>query len=210
VFTGIVEEIGTVRRISGKSLAVAARKVIQNVALGDSIAVNGVCLTVVEHSADGFAVGVMPETLRRTNLGLLRPGDRVNLERALSPSSRLGGHFVQGHVDGTGRIISSRPEAEALLVRIEAPPELMRYIVEKGFVAVDGVSLTAFATDGRGFSVSLVSFTQQNVTLPQRRPGDQVNLEVDILGKYVERFVRGAAQPSGGVTEQLLAENGFM
>jgi riboflavin synthase len=209
LFTGIVEEIGTVRRAGSDRLVVAARKVLEDVVLGDSIAVNGVCLTVAEYDAGSFAVGVMPETLRRTNLGGLRTGDRVNLERALRPTSRLGGHFVQGHVDGTGRLVALRPEGDALVVHIDAPEAVMRYVVEKGFIAVDGVSLTVAGADDRQFSVSLVSFTQQNITLSQRRPGQVVNLEVDILGKYVERFVRGSAAGQRGVTEEFLAQQGF-
>lgn len=210
MFTGIVEEIGNVRRTASTALVIAARKVLADLALGDSVAVNGVCLTVVERGVDSFAVEVMPETLRRTNLGLLRPGGRVNLERALSPTGRLGGHFVQGHVDGTGQVVALRPEGEALLVRIEAPPAIMRYVVEKGFIAVDGVSLTVVVVDERSFSVSLVGFTQRSVVLPDRRPGEVVNLEVDILGKYVERFVRGGAPGTAGVTEEFLAEHGLM
>lgn len=210
MFTGIVEEIGAVRRATSTALVIAAHRVLADLALGHSLAVNGVCLTVTERGADSCAVEVMPETLRRSNLGLLRPGDHVNLERALSPAGRFGGHFVQGHIDGTGQVVALRPEGAALLVRVEAPPSVMRYVVEKGFIAVDGVSLTVVAVDERSFSVSLVGFTQQSVVLPRRRPGEAVNLEVDILGKYVERFVQGTVPRATGVTEQFLAEHGLI
>ena len=210
MFTGIVEEIGTVRRATSTALAIAARTVLADLGLGDSMAVNGVCLTVIDRAAESFAVEVMPETLRRTNLGLLRPGGRVNLERALRPTGRMGGHFVQGHVDGTGEVVALHPEGGALLLRIAAPPAILRYVVEKGFIAVDGVSLTVVAADERGFAVSLVGFTQRNVILPQRRPGEAVNLEVDILGKYVERFVQGAVPRPTGVTEEFLVEHGLI
>jgi riboflavin synthase len=210
LFTGIVEEIGSIRRAHNTGLAVAARVVLEQLALGDSVAVNGVCLTVADLTSDGFAVDVMPETLRRTNLGKLRAGDRVNLERALLPTTRLGGHFVQGHVDGTGRLTSLRPEGGALLVRVEAAPEELRYLVEKGFIAVDGASLTVVDVTDRDFGVSLVRFTQQNSTLAMKRAGDLVNLEVDILGKYVERLVRGVAQGGiTGITAEYLAEQGY-
>lgn len=209
MFTGIVEEIGRVRALvagSEPSLTVEAKTVLEDVRLGDSIAVNGVCLTVTAFDRASFTVGLMPETLRRTNLGRLRPGDRVNLERALQFGGRIGGHFVQGHVDGVGTIASVAREGEAVLMRFAAPPEVMRYVVAKGFIAVDGVSLTVVDCDRSSFSVSLVSFTQQNVTLTEKGPGQQVNLEVDILGKYVEKLSR---REGGGITADFLAAHGF-
>jgi riboflavin synthase len=144
---------------------------------------------VTSLDGDGFTAGVMPETLRRTNLGLLAPGDTVNLERPLQPESRLGGHFVQGHVDGTGTVVSVEPDGNALAVRIETPPEILRYVVEKGFVAVDGISLTVTHADERSFGVALVSYTQENVARGLTTVGHRVNLEVDVLAKYVEKLV---------------------
>ncbi len=207
MFTGIVEEIGTVKVAAPRSLTVLASKVLEDVKLGDSIAVNGVCLTVTAFDGASFAVGLMPETLRRTNLRLLHPGDKVNLERALAVGSRLGGHFVQGHVDGLGKLVSIRPEEDALIVRLSAPADIMRYIVEKGFIAIDGTSLTVVDCDEESFSVSLVGFTQENIILPFKKSGYLVNLEVDILGKYVEKFV---SRPSSRITEEFLAEHGFL
>jgi riboflavin synthase len=209
MFTGIVEEVGRVRTLRAgaePSLAVEASTVLEGTRLGDSIAVNGACLTVTALGNNSFTVGLMPETLRRTNLGALRAGDGVNLERALTLGGRLGGHFVQGHVDGTGRLAEVRPEGQALVLRFSAPADVMRYIVPKGFVAVDGISLTVVESDRESFSVSLVTFTQQNVTLARQRPGYVVNLETDILGKYVERF---AKRESGGLTADFLAAHGF-
>jgi riboflavin synthase len=164
--------------------------VLEDARLGDSICVNGWCLTVTAMGAESFAADTVPETLRRTNLGALRPGDPVNLERALAAGGRMGGHFVQGHVEGTGRIASIAPEREALLIRIEAPPEIMRYVVEKGFITVDGISLTVVSCDERGFAITVIPFTRAQTNLRVRAPGDSVNLETDILAKYVEQLVR--------------------
>ncbi|MCK4963703.1 MAG: riboflavin synthase, partial [Dehalococcoidia bacterium] len=169
-------------------------------------AVNGVCLTVTALAPDYFSVDVMPETLQRTNLGALRPGDLVNLERPLAVGGRFGGHFVQGHVDGVGRVRSVTPQGEALLLKFEAPPEIMRYVVEKGFIAVDGVSLTVVQYNSTSFGVSLVRYTLESTTLGVRRPGDTVNLEVDIMAKYVERLRGGGT----GITKGFLAEHGFL
>lgn len=206
MFTGIIEEVGTIRAALPGRLVIAAKTALEDTKKGDSIAVNGVCLTVTEISSDSFAVDVMPETLRRTNLGLLRPGDVVNLERPLAVGGRFGGHFVQGHVDDTGRVISARREGEALLLRFEAPQEIMRYIVEKGFIAVDGVSLTAVEYDAGSFEVSLVGYTMENTNLGGRKAGDVVNLEVDIIAKYVERLREGKSP----ITMEFLAEHGFL
>lgn len=209
MFTGIIEEVGRVVARTSDELTVAAQAVTADMRLGDSIAVNGVCLTVTRFGSDGFAVNIMPETYRRTNLGLLRPGDRLNLERALAVGGRLGGHFVQGHVDATGRVMSARPEGDSLVVAIGAPSEVMRYVVPKGFIAVDGVSLTVVERREEAFTVSLVRFTREHITLPEKTAGSVVNLEVDILGKYVERFVQGSTR-SEGVTLGLLAEHGYL
>ena len=205
MFTGIVEEIGKVRVASPGGLIVYAQKVLGEMKLGDSIAVNGVCLTVTALSTDSFSVDVMPETLRRTNLGTLCPSDEVNLERPMVVGGRFGGHFVQGHIDGVGRLLSVVPEGEALLLRFEAVQEIMRYIVEKGFIAVDGVSLTVVQYKSDSFNVSLVGYTRENTILGSRRPGDMVNLEVDIIAKYVARLRDG----SDTITTEFLAEHGF-
>ena len=206
MFTGIVEEMGAVRGIRPGRLTVGATAVLDGTRLGDSIAINGACLTVTALLDGAFAVDVMPETLRRTNLGSLRLGDGVNLERALALGGRIGGHFVQGHVEATGRVAAMTPEGNAVIARFTAPPEAMRYVVPKGFIAVDGVSLTVVDADGRGFSVSLVGFTREQTTLGRRRPGDVVNLETDVLAKYVAKAL---ATPGQGLTEAFLAEHGF-
>jgi riboflavin synthase len=190
MFTGIVEEVGEVAEAPGTGLRIRARTVLEDARLGDSICVNGTCLTVTAMDGDTFTVDTVPETLRRTNLGALRSGDPVNLERALAAGGRMGGHFVQGHVEGSGRITSIEPEQEALLIRIEAPPEVMRYVVEKGFITVDGISLTVVSRDEQGFVITVIPFTQAQTNLRVRRVGDRVNLETDILAKYVEQLVR--------------------
>lgn len=196
MFTGIVEEIGTVEALGevagGWSLTVRASTVLEDSRPGHSIAINGACLTVTGLTDATFTVGLSPETLRRTNLGDLRPGDEVNLERSLAFNGRIGGHFVQGHVDGTGVIRAFRPEGDSLWVTVAAPRELLRYIVPKGYVAVDGASLTAVDVLEDAFTFMLVAYTQQHITLPRKPVGSRVNLEVDMLGKYIERFVREA------------------
>lgn len=206
MFTGIIEEVGAVRAAGPGILTIAAKTVLEDTKKGDSMAVDGVCLTVTELSPDSFSADVMPETLRRTNLGLLRPGDVVNLERPIAAGGRFGGHFVQGHIDDTGRVISATREGEAILLSFEAPQELMRYIVGKGFVAVDGVSLTVVECDAGSFKVSLVGYTIANSNLGGRKVGDVVNLEVDIIAKYVERLHGGGS----AVTMEFLAEHGFL
>jgi len=206
MFTGIVEEIGRIKSAGPRGLVVAAPLVAAGTRRGDSIAVNGVCLTVTEMADTVLSFDTMPETLRRSNLGGLRPGDWVNLERALGVGDRLGGHFVQGHIDGTGRVISLAAEGEAVLMRAAALPEIMRYLVEKGFIAVDGVSLTVASLDAASFSVSLVAYTRRNTTLGGLKPGNRVNLEVDILAKYLERFGEGSKR---GITIDFLVEHGF-
>ncbi len=206
MFTGIIEEVGRVRSTGGGRLSFEARKVLEGTRLGDSIAVSGACLTVIDMGEGFFTIEVMPETLRRTSLGSLRPGDPVNLERALQIGGRLGGHFVQGHVDDTGRIISLLPERDAILMKISAPAPLMRYVVEKGFIAVEGVSLTVVSRDSGSFTVSLVSYTRQHTNLGSKRTGDPVNLEIDIIAKYVEQL---AGRHSSGLTPEFLREHGF-
>jgi riboflavin synthase len=192
VFTGIVEEIGRVlawRRDQGATLRVGARTVLDGTRLGDSIAVEGTCLTATALGPDYFEVGLAPETLRRTNLGERKVGDGLNLERAVAAGARMGGHYVQGHVDGTGTILERRPDGSSLLVSFSVPEPLERYIVEKGFIAVDGISLTVTGVGSAQFSVALVEYTQGAVTLAGKPVGGTVNLEVDVLAKYVERLV---------------------
>ncbi len=192
MFTGIVEEVGRVVEArfdqDHPQLLVACRSVVEGARPGDSIAVEGVCLTVERLTGAGFVTGLMPETLRRTALGALTPGDPVNLERSLAADGRIGGHFVQGHVDGTGTVVEQREEGAALIVAIAVPPALGRYIVEKGYIAVDGASLTVVAAAPDRFTVSLVRHTQEHSTLAGKALGAGVNIEVDILGKYIERF----------------------
>ncbi len=205
MFTGIVEEVGTVRSIGSGSLTVSASVVLDGTRLGDSIAVNGACLTVTALEPGSFSVSVMPETLRRTSLGQLHPGSIVNLERSLLVGGRIGGHLVQGHADATGRVVSLTPEGGAVIARFAAGPEVLRYVVEKGFIAVDGASLTVVSCDRSSFTVSLVGFTLSHTILGSRKIGDQVNLEVDIIAKYVEKLGKGGS----GVTLDFLSEHGF-
>ena len=193
MFTGIVEELGTVVDVVGGAesaqLTLDGPLVTQDAAHGASIAVNGVCLTVVEHGAGRFSVDVMAETLARSSLGGLRAGDRVNLERAMAASSRFGGHIVQGHVDGTATIVERTPGDRWEVVRFTLPAPLARYVVEKGSITVDGVSLTVSALDDDTFSVSLIPTTLDLTTLGHKVVGDPVNLEVDVIAKYVERLL---------------------
>ena len=189
MFTGIVQEVGRAKENGGSSLTIEAVASLDGLKLGDSIAVNGTCLTVASLDEGSFSVDTMPETLRRTNLGLLTPGAPVNLEQALTLSTPLGGHITQGHVDATGSLVSTDPEGDALMMRFEAPPQVMKYVVEKGFIAVDGISLTVVEWDESSFTVSVVRYTQDNTNLGVRKPGDVVNLEVDILAKYAEKLL---------------------
>ena len=189
MFTGIVQEVGKAKENDGSSLTIEAASSLEGLNLGDSIAVNGTCLTVKAMDEGCFSVDTMPETLRRTNLGLLAPGVPVNLEKALTLNTPLGGHITQGHVDATGTVVSVDPEGDALMIRFEAPTQVMKYIVEKGFIAVDGISLTVVDWDESSFSVSVVKYTQDNTNLGGRKPGDVVNLEVDILAKYADKLL---------------------
>ncbi len=207
MFTGIIEEIGTVVSVSAGKLVVSAGKVLQGIELGGSISVNGACLTVIGFDAGSFTVDIMLETLERTNLGLLHAGDRVNLERPLTLDKPLGGHLVQGHVDTTGRVASVIQEGKTTRIGIEAPVEVMSYIVKKGFIAVDGISLTVAAIYAGFFEVSIVDYTLKNTSLGSRRAGDLVNLEVDIIAKYVEQLVN---KPGQGITLDFLREHGFV
>ena len=200
MFTGIVEELGELVALDGDEqdarLTLRGPLAASDAVHGASIAVDGVCLTVVDVADDRFTVDVMRETFDRTTLGRREPGDRVNLERAVRASDRLGGHIVQGHVDGVGTVLSRTPGHRWDVIRIEAPPGLMRYVAEKGSVAVDGVSLTVSAVATDWFEVSLIPTTLELTTLGRRRPGDVVNLEVDVVAKYVERLMAGTGDRS--------------
>jgi riboflavin synthase len=207
VFTGIVEEIGKIISARPGNLTVAAGKVLEGIEEGASMAVNGVCLTVTGFDNKSFSVEVMQETLDKTNLGMLKAGDGVNLERPLSLGGRLGGHLVQGHIDDAAMVISVTPRGDSILVGFEAPLRLTAYIVEKGFIAVDGVSLTIVSKDNSSFQVSLVGYTRQHTILGKLRVGDLVNLEADIIAKYVEQFNQ---KRSSGITIDFLQEHGFL
>ena len=188
MFTGIVEETGKIAEARPHGLRIAGGLAMDGLAPGDSIAVNGVCLTVTERGAETFDVDLSDETLARTNLGAQTAGALVNLERALTPSSRMGGHIVQGHVDGVGEIVALGGPPENRTLRVKVPPEIARYVVHKGFVAVDGVSLTVAAQDGAEFSVAVIPYTEARTAFKERKPGDRVNIEADVLAKYVERI----------------------
>ena len=189
MFTGIVEEVGTVGELEDHRLLVQGRLALEGAKLGDSIAVNGACLTVVTLDDGEVGVDLAPETMRRTSLGDVAAGDYVNLERPLAVSDRLGGHIVQGHVDATGQVGTLMPEGDCTIVRIESPENLMPYIVEKGFIAVDGISLTVVERDTSWFTVSVIPYTWANTNLKGKLVGSRVNLEVDIVAKYVESLM---------------------
>ncbi|MGW4817745.1 riboflavin synthase [Streptomyces sp. NPDC004227] len=201
MFTGIVEELGEVTAV--EDLGDAARfrlrgpVVTEGARHGDSIAVNGVCLTVVEHEGDEFTADVMAETLKRSSLGVLTTGSRVNLERPTAVGARLGGHIVQGHVDGTGTVLDRTPSEHWEIVKISLPPDLARYVVEKGSITVDGISLTVVEAGDEHFTVSLIPTTLALTTLGLKQPGDPVNLEVDVVAKYVERLLGDRARGAG-------------
>jgi riboflavin synthase len=212
MFTGIIEEMGsvkTLRREAGAArLTISASTVLGGTALGDSICVNGVCLTVVDMGRSAFSADVANETLKVTNLGELRIGQKVNLERALQLSARIGGHLVTGHVDAVGRIREKRQEGNSWRVFIDAPETAHRTIIKKGSVAVDGISLTVADVDKTGFSIAMIPHTAKVTTLGFKSAGDSVNLETDIIGKYVERLLSGRVE--GGVNLELLKKTGFM
>lgn len=210
MFTGIVEELGTVDSLNGGRLVVRAQKVLSDLTPGASLAVNGVCLTAVDLQPQGFAADLSPETMSRTNLGDLRPGSRVNLERPLAPSGRLSGHIVQGHVDGTGELVRLEPLRDGnwwLLALI--PADLSRYLVFKGSIAIDGISLTIASLEGDRLGVAIIPHTYRETNLCARRPGERVNIECDILAKHVERLLQAMRPESGGLTIEKLREQGF-
>lgn len=216
MFTGIVEELGVLEAVKRDSanmkVTFQAQKVLEDVQLGDSIAVNGVCLTVTRFSANNFTVDVMPETFRKTSLGQLQIGDKVNLERALTLQTRLGGHIVSGHIDGTGKIKSKNREHNAVVVYISAPEEILKYVVTKGSITIDGISLTVVDYDQNSFWVSLIPHTADQTTLGFKKAGDLVNLEVDILARYIERLMlKGpVSEKKGELSLDFLKENGFI
>ena len=216
MFTGIIEEIGQVRhvvssRTSGE-ISLQAGRVLEGTRPGDSIAVNGVCLTAAKILPDGFVADVMPETLRRTNLGMLSPGSSVNLERSMAADGRFGGHIVTGHIDGTGTIRAARREENAVWITVDAPRHILDLIVEKGSVAIDGVSLTAAELTEHNFSVSLIPHTGERTILLSKKAGDPVNLENDVIGKYIQKLITVSAparKPESRITEAFLQEHGF-
>ncbi len=212
MFTGLVEEVGIVKGITrgaGARITVAAKVVSDGAKLGDSIAINGVCLTITNISGNELSFDAVEETLSRSNLGRLRPGDTMNLERAVSADRLFGGHFVLGHVDGLGTIVSFEKEPGETMIVVRASEEIMRYVVPKGSIAVDGMSLTVAWEKDDQFAVAIIPHTFANTTLATRRPGDAVNLETDILGKYIDKLISGRTK-SRGVTAQLLADSGFL
>ena len=232
MFTGIVEEKGTIRyiQLTGESgvLAVKAKKVLEGTKIGDSIAVNGICLTVTSLQSDGFTADVMAETIRRSSLGSSRAGSKVNLERAMAADGRFGGHIVSGHIDGTGQIESMRREENAVWVTIACADKILDLIVEKGSICIDGISLTVAAVTNRNFSVSVIPHTGEETTLLKKKAGDPVNLENDIVGKYIQKFVdigrnsgadrgkmpddenaAGNAKGNSGISMEFLQKYGF-
>lgn len=223
MFTGIIEEVGHVSHVvSGATsgeIKIKATKVLQGTKVGDSIAVNGVCLTVTNLVSDGFTADVMPVTLRRTNLGSLKSGDIVNLERAMAADGRFGGHIVSGHIDGTGTITKYQREENAVWVTIETSTDILNRIIEKGSIAIDGISLTVASLSSKNFQVSIIPHTGEETILLKKKPGDMVNLENDVVGKYVQRFLslgysgnsnsENSTSNSSGITEEFLAKYGF-
>lgn len=216
MFTGIVEEVGTIQSIKrgrkSSVLKIKGQEVLQGTRIGDSISTNGICLTVTKVGNDFFEADVMSESLNRTNIGELVPGSYVNLERALSLATRLGGHIVSGHIDGTGKIRNLKRDDNAVWITIETAPELLRYIIEKGSIAIDGVSLTVVTVNDQFFKVSIIPHTGEETILLQKKMGDTVNLECDMIGKYVEKLLGLDSKEDvqeGQVTAELLRENGF-
>ena len=213
MFTGLVEEVGRIKSVTRVGtdwrLTVAAEKVLTDTKPGDSIAVNGICLTIVRIDKNTFAADVMPETLRRSSLEQLRENSPVNLERALRLGDRLGGHLVSGHIDGTGTLVSWLPEKNAIILRLQASGDLLRYIVKKGAVALDGVSLTVMSVDSEGFAVSIIPHSAGMTIIGGYRPGDRINIECDMIGKYVEKLLQPPSSGGEKITMAFLEENGF-
>lgn len=217
MFTGLVEEVGTVSSIKkgnySSQITINSTKVVEDVNLGDSISTNGICLTVISFTSRSFTVDVMTETLRVSSLRSLTKGDKVNLERALKLGDRLGGHMVSGHIDGVGDIINLKPEDNAVVITIAASSELLRYIIYKGSITIDGISLTVFYVDDTVFKVSIIPHTSNITTLLDKNIGDQVNLECDMIGKYVERLIKPLKtkdKPKNDISVSFLTDNGFI
>lgn len=214
MFTGIIEEIGTVTRIERKAtslkLVIFCEKILGDIHLGDSIAVNGVCLTVAGFTNQYFEADVMPETFMATALNKLSPGFKVNLERAMSANGRFGGHFVSGHVDGTGTIIQKRYVENALYITIKVSEAFSPFLMEKGSIAIDGTSLTLFGIDGADITISLIPHTQKETVLAQKNIGEQVNIECDMLAKYVQRMIKQPEKAQKSISMDMLSDNGFI
>ena len=216
MFTGLVEEIGTVESIKkgpkSATIVIKAKKILEDIKLGDSIATNGVCLTVTAFTSNSLEVDVMAETMRRSNLNNLSSGNKVNLERALKLGDRLGGHIVSGHIDGTGIIKDFQQEDNAIWVSITAPPNILKYIINKGSIAIDGISLTVAYIDDKCFKVSIIPFTGDETTLLEKNMGDKVNLEVDMIGKYVEKLLsfKEDSPPKSNIDIDFLNRHGFL
>nr|MBQ2234401.1 riboflavin synthase [Treponema sp.] len=217
MFTGIIEEIGTIKSINSNGissqLCINANKILEDTKIGDSIAVNGVCLTVTSIKSNLFTADVMAETLRRSNLGSLIPQSKVNLERAMPANGRFGGHIVSGHIDGTGTIVETKPEGNAVWIKINCSDNLLKYIIHKGSITIDGISLTVAKVTDSDFSVSIIPHTAANTTLLQKKSGDVVNLENDVIGKYIEKLLSfqkiDEQKPQSKITEEFLRQNGF-
>jgi len=207
MFTGIIEEVGAVARRSGADLAIMAEKVLDGIAIGDSISIDGACMTVVEFTEDTFVVQVSPESDARTTLGQMRPGDAVNLERAMAAGDRFGGHFVLGHVDGVGKIDSIDQQGEFSMWSFQAPPEVACYLVPKGSIAVDGISLTVVEPTADRFRVAIIPTTLQETKLSSKGPGDPINLEADVIGKHILHYMKGTG--GGSLTKEKLSRYGF-
>ncbi len=208
MFTGIIEEIGAVSRRSGADMAIMAETVLQDMRLGDSVCVDGVCLTAAAINEEDFVVQLSPETLARSTLGELRPGDAVNLERAMRADGRFGGHFVQGHVDGVGQVLDVQRQGEFFQWKFRAPSEVARYLMPKGSVTVDGVSLTVVDPIGDTFAVAIIPATLEKTKLGAKRAGDSVNLEADMIGKHIYHFLKGASG-GGALSVDTLKRQGF-
>ncbi len=208
MFTGIIEEVGKLKSFNGGRIEITCAKVLSDVEIGDSISVNGICLTVTDFAQNFFAADVMPETVRRTSLGELQQGGAVNLERALKIGDRFGGHIVSGHIDGTGKILSIRPEGNAVFIDVSAQSNILRQIAAKGSVALDGISLTVVDVTAEKFSVSMIPHTLKETNFKFKHGGSLVNIETDILAKYIDRLLHFKQTPSE-LTKEILAANGF-
>lgn len=208
MFTGIIEEVGRIKNIGGGKITIAAKRVLEDAHIGDSIAVNGICLTVASFDANAFTADVMPETIRSTSLSKVKEGAAVNLERALTLSSRLGGHIVSGHIDGVGEIVILTEDKNAVLMKIKTDKKILRYIVKKGSIALDGISLTAQNVSVDDFTVSLIPHTREITNLSEKKVGSLINIETDVIGKYVEKLF--PKKDNGNITKDFLFANGYL